>query len=175
MEWHPQITRRSSTNNWSRCSFWMWKLVGRQHTRWWVCLIPSIVSFFTQILAERALLYCNQVDVIAVRMQTADTSIPTMLPADWSAISLVEGWLWLFHAATTQMSSTSTITLSSMYAIFRILQDHLLTSLKNLPDDAFPGLREGIYKAYTKLSDYYYKSEASPFYVWAASMFLIEA
>ena len=46
-----------------------------------------------------------------------------------------------------------------------MLQDHLLTSLENLSDDAFLGLREGIYKAYMKLSDYYYKSEASPFYV----------
>ena len=67
------------------------------------------------------------------------------------------------------MSSTSTITLSSIYAVFRTLQDHLLTSLENLPDDAIPGLWEGLTKAYCKLSDYYFKTEASLYYIWAAS------
>ena len=109
---------------------------------------------------------------MTVRMRTADPSIPTLLPADWEAVSLVESWLWIFCAATTQMLSTSTITLSSVYAVFRTLQDYLLTLLENLPDDAIPGLREGLTKAYCKLSDYYFKIEASPYYIWAASMWI---
>jgi hypothetical protein len=88
---------------------------------------------------------------------------------DWSAISLVAGWLKAFRSATTDMSKTKEPMLSTVHAIFRGLQDHISSTLAELPDSAPTQLRDGLLEAHKKLSEYYYRSDESPFYTWAAS------
>ena len=87
---------------------------------------------------------------------------------DWAAISLVAGWLKAFRSATTEMSKTKEPMLSTVLAIFRGLQDHVSSILRELPDSAPPQLRTGLVEAHTKLSDYYYRSDETPYYTWAA-------
>jgi hypothetical protein len=86
---------------------------------------------------------------------------------DWTSIVMVTDWLQLFQLATTQMSATKTPMLSSTHAIFRGLQGELreiLRKQKGLP----PRLVQGIFDAHLKLSEYYYKFDESPFYLWAS-------
>ena len=75
--------------------------------------------------------------------------------ADWSAIRLVTGWLKAFRLATTDMSKTKELMLSTVHAIFRGLQDHVHQALADLPDSAPHQLTNGLIEAHTKLSDYY--------------------
>ncbi|KAH9915973.1 uncharacterized protein BXZ73DRAFT_22372, partial [Epithele typhae] len=84
---------------------------------------------------------------------------------EWTAIRLVEEWLRLFRAATTIMSSTNAITLSSVQGVFRDLQDHVLLAFKSLPDTAPPSLKQGLLNAHRKLSDYFNQTDSSPFYL----------
>lgn len=86
---------------------------------------------------------------------------------DWSAITLISQWLKSFRSATIQMSATKKPMLSSTLAIFRGLQDSLRQTLRTLPETTPPKLREGLVKAHLKLSDYYGKTDRSPYYVWA--------
>lgn len=88
---------------------------------------------------------------------------------DWSAISLVAGWLKAFRSATTDMSKTKEPMLSTVHAIFRGLQDHIRTALAALPNSAPVRLTDGLIEAHKKLSEYYYRSDDSPYYTWAAS------
>ncbi|KAF8440933.1 hypothetical protein L210DRAFT_3400461 [Boletus edulis BED1] len=87
---------------------------------------------------------------------------------DWKAIALVAHWLKLFQSATTQMSTTKHPMLSWTHAIFRGLQDSLADSLSSLPNNIPTPLRHGLLNAHWKLSDYYGKSDASPYYTWAS-------
>lgn len=87
---------------------------------------------------------------------------------DWDAISMVSDWLLHFRAATSQMSTTSRPMLSFTHTIFRGLQKSLKEKLAALPADSPPELVEGLTKAHRKLSDYYYKYDQSPFYIWAS-------
>ncbi|KAJ6606693.1 hypothetical protein B0H10DRAFT_1719977, partial [Mycena sp. CBHHK59/15] len=84
--------------------------------------------------------------------------------ADWNAIELVTEWLKVFCAATTEMSRTKKLMLSSTHAIFRGLQEHLRNILRNLPNSVPSRLKRGLLEAHRKLSDYYYKSDDSPYY-----------
>lgn len=61
--------------------------------------------------------------------------------------------------------------LSTIHAIFRGLQDHICSTLAELSDSAPAQLRDGLVDAHQKLSEYYYRSDESPFYTWAASMY----
>jgi hypothetical protein len=87
---------------------------------------------------------------------------------DWSAIQIVCGWLKAFRSATTQMSTTKQSMLSSTQAIFRGLQESLQDSLRELPDDTPPRLKNALITAYRKLSDYYTKFDESPYYIWSS-------
>jgi hypothetical protein len=87
---------------------------------------------------------------------------------DWAAISQVAEWLKTFRSATSQMSKTKEPMLSTTHAIFHGLQDHVASLLRNLPDSAPSQLRDGLVEAHTKLSDYYFRSDESPYYTWAA-------
>jgi len=49
------------------------------------------------------------------------------------------------------------------------LQEHIRSTLAELPDSAPTELRDGLVEAHQKLSEYYYRSDESPFYTWAAS------
>jgi hypothetical protein len=89
---------------------------------------------------------------------------------DWEAIALVARWLKSFRSATTQMSTTKRPMLSSTHAIFRGLQDSLAESLRSLPNNTPALLRQALLNAHRKLSDYYGKSDESPYYTWASRM-----
>ncbi|KAJ7507999.1 hypothetical protein B0H11DRAFT_2217997 [Mycena galericulata] len=84
------------------------------------------------------------------------------------SIILVTGWLKSFRTATTLMSTTKRPMLSYTHAIFRGLQEDLRVSLNELPFSTPSVLRNGLLDAHRKLSDYYYKSDDSHFYTWAA-------
>jgi hypothetical protein len=87
---------------------------------------------------------------------------------DWEAIALVAQWPKSFQSATTQMSTTKCPMLSSTHAIFRGLQDSLTESLRSLPNNTPALLRQALINAHRKLSDYYGKSDESPYYTWAS-------
>jgi hypothetical protein len=87
---------------------------------------------------------------------------------EWDAIALVTSWLKSFRSATTQMSATKIPMLSTTHAIFRGLQSDIQDILRTLPDTAAPELKKGLTDAHLKLSDYYYKFDESPYYLWSA-------
>jgi hypothetical protein len=87
---------------------------------------------------------------------------------DWEAIVLVAQWLKSFWSATTQMSTTKRPMLSWTHAVFHGLQDSLADSLRSLPNNTPASLHQGLLNAHRKLSDYYGKSDESPYYTWAS-------
>lgn len=88
---------------------------------------------------------------------------------DWSAIEMVTEWLLIFREATLQMSTTKHCTLSHVHAIFKGLQKSICQSIKELPNSAPDSIQNGLVNAHRKLSDYYFKFDESPYYIWAAS------
>jgi hypothetical protein len=89
---------------------------------------------------------------------------------DWEAVALVAQWLKAFQSATTQMLTTKHLMLSSTHAIFWGLQDSLAELLHSLPNNTPPLLRQALLNVHQKLSDYYGKSNKSPYYTWALHM-----
>ena len=87
---------------------------------------------------------------------------------EWEAIELVASWLKSFQAATTQMSTTQTPMLSTTHTVFCGLQDELHEIIWDFPDSVPPSLKEGLTDAHHKLSDYYYKIDTSPYYLWSS-------
>ena len=122
-------------------------------------------SFFVNYLIGRALDYRPIVDSFAhVHRDLWQYSLSN---EEWEAIELVAEWLKCFRTATTQMSATRTPMLSTTHTIFRGLQEDIRNILSDLPDTASPSLKKGLTDAHLKLSDYYYKIDASPFYLWS--------
>jgi hypothetical protein len=102
-----------------------------------------------------------------------DVSIPIITENEWKAIQLIESWLSKFRVATLKMSTTKQITLSVVHAIFLDLQSHIKDQLSDLPDNTPVELVDGLIAAHQKLSDYYYKFDKMPYYIWAACMCFI--
>jgi hypothetical protein len=123
-----------------------------------------IISFAH--LLGRALDYSKDIDDFVGRHR--DLRALELDADDWEAISQVAEWLKAFRSATTQMSKTKEPMLSTVHAIFRGLQEHVASLLRKLPDTAPSELRDGLVEAHTKLSDYYFRSDESPYYTWAA-------
>lgn len=130
--------------------------------------LPLLITFVTNFLSERALDFSNAIDTYAA--VTKDLRDYEMSEEDWAAIGKICLWLKLFRDATSQMSSTKKPMLSTTHLIFRGLQNHLRDILKNLPDDIAPEIKAGLVDSHLKLSEYYYKSDESPLYLWAARM-----
>jgi hypothetical protein len=61
--------------------------------------------------------------------------------------------------------------LSTAHAIFCGLQDEVRNALRSLPDSTSPMIKAGLLAAHQKLSEYYYRFDLSPFYIWAAREF----
>lgn len=133
-----------------------------------VCLHSSV--FLINLILGRALDFSTEIDAFAG--SNRDLHGLELDKNDWEAISLVANWLKAFRSATTEMSRTKRPMISTVHAIFRGLQDHLKDILRNLPDSTMPQLRDGLVAAHHKLSEYYYRSDESPYYTWAASMSL---
>ena len=117
----------------------------------------------------RALDFSKEID--AFTGSNRDLRSLELDPAEWEAITLVSNWLKAFRSATTEMSTTKKPMLSTVHAIFRGLEDHVKTILETLPDNAQSQLRDGLVAAHQKLSEYYYRSDESPYYTWAASAY----
>lgn len=153
------------------CLSLMSEHVGHPHIRCFVCSqyfhIEVVNLFF--IMIGRALDFSKEID--AFTGSNRDLRGLELDPAEWEAITLVSNWLKAFRSATTEMSTTKKPMLSTVHAIFRGLQDHIKTILETLPDTTHPRLRDGLVAAHQKLSEYYYRSDASPYYTWAASEF----
>jgi hypothetical protein len=114
----------------------------------------------------RALRFARDIDDFVARHR--DLRALELDADDWAAIAQVEEWLNAFRSATNQMSKTKEPMLSTVHAVFRGLQDHVASMLRKLPDSAPSQLRTGLVDAHTKLSDYYFRSDESPYYTWAA-------
>jgi hypothetical protein len=87
---------------------------------------------------------------------------------EWLAISAVTKWLALFATATTAMSSTEKTTLSAVYGVFTGLQDDVRTHLRDNTNGIPPALKNGLVQAHEKLSEYFRKTDASPYYLWSS-------
>ena len=124
------------------------------------------VLIFSPYLLGRALDFAKEIDDFVGRNR--DLRALELDSDDWEAVSQVAGWLKAFRSATTEMSKTKEPMLSTVHAIFRGLQEHVSLILRELPDSAPPQLRTGLVEAHTKLSDYYFRSDESPYYTWAA-------
>jgi hypothetical protein len=128
--------------------------------------LNTLFSFFINYLLGRALDYRPIVDSFAhFHRDLWQYSLPN---EEWEAIELVANWLKSFRAATTQISATLTPMLSRTHAVFHGLQEDIRNILSDLPDTASPSLKKGLMDAHLKLSDYYYKIDASPFYLWSS-------
>jgi len=117
-------------------------------------------------LAGRALDYRKVIDDFVAK--TRELRQYELTSDDWNAIELVYHWLKAFRSATTQMSTTKKSMLSSTQAIFRGLQESLQNSLRELPNNAPPRLKQALVKAHRQLSEYYTKFDESPYYIWSS-------
>ncbi|KAI9461527.1 ribonuclease H-like domain-containing protein [Russula earlei] len=86
---------------------------------------------------------------------------------DWRAIKMVTRWLKSFQSATTQMLATKKPMISSTHTIFHGLQAEIRDILCE-EQGLSPQLVQGLSDAHLKLSEYYYKFDESPFYLWAS-------
>ena len=100
--------------------------------------------------------------------QNEDLATLALTEVEWESITQVAGWLKAFRSATTQMSTTKQPMLSTAHAIFRGLQDEVRNALRSLPDSTSLMVKNGLLAAHQKLSEYYYRFDLSPFYIWAA-------
>jgi hypothetical protein len=116
----------------------------------------------------------------AIKYRTAITSFiaanrdlkgSQMTVEDWDAIILISERLFIFRCATSERPRTSRPMLSSTHSTFRGLQKKLKEKLAALPEETDPEPVQGLTDARRKLSDYYYKYDQSPFYIWAARAF----
>ena len=57
--------------------------------------------------------------------------------------------------------------LSTAHAIFHGLQDDVRDTFRCLPDSTSLMIKDGLLAAHQKLSEYYYRFDLSPFYIWA--------
>ncbi|KAI9508995.1 hypothetical protein F5148DRAFT_953255, partial [Russula earlei] len=86
---------------------------------------------------------------------------------DWRVIEMVTCWLKSFQSATTQMSAKKKPMISSTHTIFHGLQAKIRDILCE-EQGLSPRLIQGLSNAHLKLSEYYYKFDESPFYLWAS-------
>jgi hypothetical protein len=114
----------------------------------------------------RALDFLAEIDDFI--FQNEDLHNLALTEAEWESITQVAGWLKAFRSATTQMSTTKQPMLSTAHAIFCGLQDEVRNALRSLPDSTSPMIKDGLLAAHQKLSEYYYRFDISPFYIWAA-------
>jgi hypothetical protein len=121
--------------------------------------------YLSHIVLGRALQHREAINTCIYRHEDL---IPYHLTEeDWRAIETVTRWLKSFRSATTQMSATKTPMLSSTHAIFRGLQAEIRDILCE-EQGLSPQLIQGLSNAHLKLSEYYYKFDESPFYLWAS-------
>jgi hypothetical protein len=157
-------------NNWWRqvvrlsCLFLTSRRDGRQLTR---CFVSTFQydNCLPYKISGRALKHRETINTFIYRHE--DLIQYRLTEEDWRAIEMVTRWLKSFRSATTQMSATRSPMLSSTHAIFRGLQDDIKDFLRT-EKGLSPRLIKGLSDAHLKLSEYYYKFDESPFYLWAS-------
>ena len=133
-----------------------------------ISFLSGIISSNPLPIIGRALQYEAEINNFVTLRANRDLCDLELSEDEWSSIRLVAGWLERFRDATTQMSAIHQPMLSHTHAIFRGLQEHLRESLHNLPAGIDLCIRNGLVAAHHKLSEYYYRFDQSPFYIWAA-------
>ena len=121
-----------------------------------------MVKWESYNLLGQALDYCTVLDDFVAKNR--DLHRHELQDKDWVSITLVAKWLKSFQSAMTQISTTKCLMLSWTHAIFQGLQDSLADSLWSLPSNTPSPLWQCPLKAHCKLSDYYGKSDESPYY-----------
>jgi hypothetical protein len=114
---------------------------------------------FTDLNLGRALKY--HVPIFNYAAKDSELRQYELSSTEWESLQLVAQWLKVFRSATTQMSTTSRLTLSSTHTIFRGLQTRLKDILAELPPSTDPDLKQGLLDAHRKLSDYFTKFDES--------------
>lgn len=158
--------------NLSSSSSLTWQPDGLQHTK---CFVRFFLKYmdrtFINFILGRAIDYRKSVNSF-VHLHT--DLWPYLLSNDeWDALELVTSWLKSFRSATTQMSATKTPMLSTTHAVFRGLQEDIRNIIRTLPASGSLALKKGLTDAHRKLSDYYYKFDESPFYLWSSRKCLL--
>ncbi|KAJ6583753.1 hypothetical protein B0H10DRAFT_1688795, partial [Mycena sp. CBHHK59/15] len=90
---------------------------------------------------------------------------------EWSVLNELSKFRLRNGAACLRLldpDATKRPVLSFTHTVFRGLQEDLRKSIHELPLSTPSALRNGLIEAHRKLSDYYHKSDDSPFYTWAA-------
>lgn len=147
----------------------MSKPAGCQLIKCFVCLLfLSVLFMISNSRPGHALDYCAVVNNFSGIHQ--DLWAYSLTAEEWQAIDLVATWLKSFRAATTQMSATHNPMLLTTHAVFCGLQEDLRDILQDLPDTVLPSLKKGLTDAHLKLSNYYYKIDESPYYLWSSHM-----
>jgi len=132
--------------------------------------IYNVVSF-TFVYCDIGRVLDFQVEIDDFIFQNEDLRNLALTDAEWESITQVAGWLKAFRSATTQMSMTKQPMLSTAHAIFRGLQDEVRDALSSLLHSTSPMIKAGLLAAHQKLSEYYYRFDFSPYYIWAACKF----
>ena len=127
--------------------------------------LTQLISFVDHDI-ERALDFMAEIDDFI--FQNEDLCSLALTEAEWESITQVAGWLKAFRSATTQMSTIKQPMLSTAHTIFCGLQDEVRNALHSLPNSTSPMIKDGLLAAHQKLSNYYYRFDISPFYIWAA-------
>jgi hypothetical protein len=130
----------------------------------WVFDISSWFANLTVSIVGHALDHQEIIDDFVAKMK--DLCHLELSTEDWDAIRLITQWLKTFWSTTMQMSLMKCSTLSSTHAIFCGLQESVHGFIWDLPNDAPPHFRAALLSCHQKLSDYYYKFDESPYYVW---------
>ena len=147
--------------------------VGHQLIRCCVRVEVPLEQALTFWFTGRALMYESEINTFVTSRTNKDLRHLELSEEEWASIRLVCDWLEHFRQATTDMSTTKRPMLSHTHAIFRGLQDHVRDALRNLPSNVDPRIKEGLVAAHQKLSEYYYRFDQSPFYIWAARMYFL--
>ncbi|HEV7737915.1 MAG TPA: hypothetical protein VGO47_11160, partial [Chlamydiales bacterium] len=117
----------------------------------------------------RALNYQGEIDTYVAKYK--DLRPYELTAEDWTTIELATSWMKAFRSATTQMSATKHTTYASIHAVRKGLQDHVANEISKLPVLASPHVCEALIACHRKLSDYYFKIDASPYPIWAICVY----
>ena len=116
---------------------------------------------------EHALEYIEAIRLF-VGLAPADAKLEQLSAIEWNVIMHVEKWLDSFREATTLMLVAQAPALSVVLTIFCDIQDDIQAAYRELPLLAPLALKQGVLNAHWKLSNYYYLTDASPYYIWAS-------
>lgn len=115
--------------------------------------------------------YCQEIDDFVAKNKDLGLRTYELSSPEWSVITVVTNWLLLFRKAMVAMSATKVPMLSSTHATLKGLQDRLREELTKLPSSALPLLRKALTEAHTKLGEYFFKIDISPYVIWTSCKF----